>query len=61
VRHSFSTNDRVKKPCARRKTLLIAGFALQQNKFDGFYVARREGCDLIERLRPRRSGIGLSP
>jgi bifunctional non-homologous end joining protein LigD len=40
-------NDWVKKTCAQRETLPIAGFALKQNKFDGIYVARRKGKDLV--------------
>jgi bifunctional non-homologous end joining protein LigD len=40
-------NDWVKKTCAQRETLSIAGFALKQNKFDGIYVGRRKGNDLI--------------
>lgn len=40
-------NDWVKKTCAQRETLPIAGFALKQNKFDGVYVARRKGKDLV--------------
>src|ERR1700709_238684 len=36
-----------KKPCARRETLPIAGFALKDNKFDGIYVGRLKGQDLI--------------
>jgi hypothetical protein len=33
-------NDWVKKTCAQRETLPIAGFALKKNKFDGIYVGR---------------------
>jgi bifunctional non-homologous end joining protein LigD len=40
-------NDWVKKTCAQRETLDIAGFALKANKFDGLYVGRRKGKDLI--------------
>jgi bifunctional non-homologous end joining protein LigD len=40
-------NDWVKKTCAQRETLPIAGFALKLNKFDGVYVARRQGKDLV--------------
>jgi bifunctional non-homologous end joining protein LigD len=40
-------NDWVKKTCAQRETLPIAGFALKQNKFDGVYVGRRKGKDLV--------------
>jgi ATP-dependent DNA ligase len=37
----------VKKTCAQRETLTIAGFALDGNKWDGLYVGRRKGKDLI--------------
>ncbi len=40
-------NDWVKKTCAQRETLAIAGFALKQNKFDGIYAGRRKGKDLV--------------
>ena len=40
-------NDWVKKTCAQRETLTIAGFALDGNKWDGIYVGRRKGNDLI--------------
>jgi bifunctional non-homologous end joining protein LigD len=32
-------NDWVKKACAQRETLPIAGFAIKENKFDGLYWA----------------------
>jgi bifunctional non-homologous end joining protein LigD len=41
------TNDWVKKTCAQRETLTIAGFALDGMKWDGLYVGRRKGDDLI--------------
>ena len=41
------SNDWVKKTCAQRETLPIAGFALKANKFDGIYVGRLKGKDLI--------------
>ena len=44
---SGRSNDWVKKTCAQRETLPIAGFALKENKFDGIYVGRRKGTDLI--------------
>lgn len=31
-------NEWVKKTCAQRETLPIAGFALKENKFDGIYI-----------------------
>jgi bifunctional non-homologous end joining protein LigD len=40
-------NDWVKKTCAQRETLPIAGFALKANKFDGLYIGRQKGKDLI--------------
>jgi bifunctional non-homologous end joining protein LigD len=40
-------NDWVKKTCAQRETLTIAGFALDGNDWDGIYVGRRKGKDLI--------------
>jgi hypothetical protein len=46
------TNDWVKKTCAQRETLTIAGFALDGSKWDGLYVGRRKGKD----LRLRRQG-----
>ena len=40
-------NDWVKKTCAQRETLPIAGFALKQDKFDGIYIGRRKGDNLV--------------
>jgi bifunctional non-homologous end joining protein LigD len=40
-------NDWVKKPCAQRETLSIAGFAMKGSQFDGLCVGRRKGTDLI--------------
>jgi bifunctional non-homologous end joining protein LigD len=40
-------NSWVKKTCAQRESLPIAGFALKENKFDGVYVGRREGDALV--------------
>lgn len=40
-------NDWVKKTCAQRETLPIAGFALKENKFDGIYIGRRKGATLV--------------
>jgi hypothetical protein len=37
----------VKKTCAQRETLAIAGFALDGNDWDGIYVGRRKGKDLV--------------
>jgi bifunctional non-homologous end joining protein LigD len=33
--------------CAQRETLPIAGYALDGNKWDGIYIGRRKGKDLI--------------
>jgi bifunctional non-homologous end joining protein LigD len=33
-------NDWVKKTCAQRETLPIAGFAMKDNRFDGLYIGR---------------------
>jgi bifunctional non-homologous end joining protein LigD len=35
------------KACAQRETLTIAGFALDGTKWDGIYVGRREGDELV--------------
>ena len=40
-------NDWVKKTCVQRETLSIAGFALDGNEWDGIYVGRRKGKDLV--------------
>jgi bifunctional non-homologous end joining protein LigD len=40
-------NDWVKKTCAQRETLAIAGFALDGNDWDGIYVGRRKGHNLV--------------
>ncbi|MGY4370712.1 bifunctional non-homologous end joining protein LigD [Bradyrhizobium sp. LB1.3] len=37
----------VKTTCAHRETLAIAGFALDGNKWDGIFLGRRKGGDLI--------------
>jgi bifunctional non-homologous end joining protein LigD len=44
---SGRTNDWVKVACRQRETLPIAGFALDGNKWDGIYLARRKGNALI--------------
>jgi bifunctional non-homologous end joining protein LigD len=41
------SNEWVKVTCAQRETLPIAGFALDGNKWDGLYIGRRNGKDLI--------------
>ncbi|MBW7961218.1 non-homologous end-joining DNA ligase [Bradyrhizobium sp. BR 10261] len=40
-------NNWVKKTCAQRETLTIAGFALDEGKWDGIYLGRHQGDDLI--------------
>ncbi|MCS3727331.1 MULTISPECIES: non-homologous end-joining DNA ligase [Bradyrhizobium] len=40
-------NNWVKKTCAQRETLAIAGFALDEGKWDGVYLGRRKGNDLV--------------
>lgn len=40
-------NNWVKKTCAQRETLTIAGFALDEGKWDGMYLARRKGDALV--------------
>jgi bifunctional non-homologous end joining protein LigD len=37
----------VKKTCAQRETLTIAGFALDEGKWDGIYLSRRKGEALV--------------
>jgi bifunctional non-homologous end joining protein LigD len=44
---SGRSNEWVKVTCAQRETLTIAGFALDGNKWDGLYVGRRKGTDLV--------------
>lgn len=44
---SGRSNDWVKKTCAQRETLTIVGFALDGTKWDGLYVGRRKGDDLV--------------
>jgi bifunctional non-homologous end joining protein LigD len=40
-------NDWVKKTCAQRETLSIAGFALDGKKWDGIYLGRQKGKQLV--------------
>ncbi|MDN4982153.1 non-homologous end-joining DNA ligase [Bradyrhizobium sp. WYCCWR 13022] len=44
---SGRSNNWVKKTCAQRETLAIAGFALDDAKWDGIYLGRRKGDDLV--------------
>jgi bifunctional non-homologous end joining protein LigD len=41
------SNEWVKKTCVQRETLTIAGFAMDGRKWDGLYVERRKGNDLV--------------
>jgi hypothetical protein len=50
-------NDWVKVTRRQRETLPLAGFALKENRFDGLYIGRQEGDELIykhlqARLKP---------
>jgi bifunctional non-homologous end joining protein LigD len=44
---SGRSNDWVKVTCEQRETLPIAGFALKGNRFDGLYIGRQNGKDLV--------------
>ena len=44
---SGRSNDWVKVTCAQRETLPIAGFALKENRFDGLYIGRIKGNQLV--------------
>ncbi|MGY3454062.1 non-homologous end-joining DNA ligase [Bradyrhizobium sp. USDA 4353] len=44
---SGRNNDWVKKTCAQRETLPIAGFSLDGDEWDGIYVGRYKGDDLV--------------
>ena len=39
--------DASKVTCAQRETLPIAGFALKEDRFDGLYIGRQKGKELI--------------
>jgi bifunctional non-homologous end joining protein LigD len=45
--HAGRGNDWVKKTCAQRESLPIAGLAPKEKQFDGIYLDRRRGDDLI--------------
>jgi bifunctional non-homologous end joining protein LigD len=45
--NSGRTNDWVKKTCAQRETLTIAGYALDGKKFYGIYLGRQKGEELL--------------
>lgn len=55
---SGRTGTWLKFTCAQRETLPIAGFALDGTKWDGLYVGRRKGEDLIY---PGKIDHGFSP
>jgi bifunctional non-homologous end joining protein LigD len=40
-------NDWVKKTCVQRETLIIAGFALDDGEWDGLFLARHRGKELV--------------
>jgi bifunctional non-homologous end joining protein LigD len=44
---SGRSNDWVKVTCQQRETLPIAGFAIKDHKFDGIYVGRHKGKQLV--------------
>src|ERR1700730_14828255 len=44
---SGRSHDWVKKTCAQRETLPIAGYALKESKFDNIYLGRPKGKDLV--------------
>jgi ATP-dependent DNA ligase len=44
---SGRSRDWAKTTCAQRETLTIAGFALDGNDWDGIYLGRRKGKNLI--------------
>jgi bifunctional non-homologous end joining protein LigD len=44
---SGRSRDWVKVTCRQRETLTIAGFALDEGKWDGIYLGRRKGGELI--------------
>jgi bifunctional non-homologous end joining protein LigD len=37
----------IKKPCRKRDTFIVAGWAEKRGKFDGIYLAKREGRELV--------------
>ncbi len=40
---SERTNDWIKSTCRQRETLVIVGYAVRENRFDGLYLGRRNG------------------
>jgi bifunctional non-homologous end joining protein LigD len=55
------SNDWVKKTCAQRETLTIAGFALDGSKWDGLYVGRRVRKTQAFAKRISHKGIWVEP
>jgi bifunctional non-homologous end joining protein LigD len=53
-------NDWVKKTCAQRETLTIAGFSLKENKFDGFTWAASRARILSTQARSTTASTGIS-
>ena len=51
----------VQKTCAQRETLTIAGFALDGTDWDGIYLGRRDGNDLIYAGKVIRVSISSPP
>jgi ATP-dependent DNA ligase len=45
--NSGRSHDWLKKTCAQRETLPIAGFSIKDNEFDGLYVGRQKGKSLV--------------
>ena len=45
--HQAAAGTGVNTTCAQRETLTIAGFALGGNDWDGIFLGRRKGQDLI--------------
>jgi bifunctional non-homologous end joining protein LigD len=54
--NSGRTNDWVKKTCAQRETLPIAGYALDGKKFDGLYLGRQQDHHVEPDLPVRSTG-----
>lgn len=48
---SDRTNDWLKMTCRQRETLQIAGYALKANRFDGLYLGRQGGDELLDAAR----------
>src|ERR1035437_88642 len=45
--HSGRSNDWVKVTCRQRETLPIVGYGVKDNRFDGLYLGRKQGKELI--------------